>query len=369
MFKRSCAPLPHKGAGAPLEGFFLMATDTATDTVAAKADDVDVVSMALADLGMTPEPAKEPENKTESEETISDNSDETEDSEEKSEDPSEDPATEPEEEKEEASDEEEPADTEAEPQKDKVQKRIDKLVAKQREAEEKATAVSAELEQLKAAKAELEAQLNQTTRPVLTPTADNPLADVDSEDALEQRVQNAQAVRRWALQNSDGATIKKPDGSEQFISGEEVKDYLIKADDILTVHAPARRTWLAQRAPAVEAAKSIFPDLFKAGTDLNKAYQATVKSAPELLRIPQHEYWIGLALYGEQALMAAQKAKEAKTAAEKKVSSKKSESKPPIVAKPVSTSKSSPSRGGKAAALSGANIDDLEGWVADSLLG
>ena len=61
-----------------------MATDTATDTVAAKADDVDVVSMALADLGMTPEPAKEPEDKTESEETISDNSDETEDSEEKS---------------------------------------------------------------------------------------------------------------------------------------------------------------------------------------------------------------------------------------------------------------------------------------------
>jgi hypothetical protein len=36
------------------------------------------------------------------------------------------------------------------------------------------------------------------------------------------------------------------------------------------------------------------------------------------LRIPQHEYWIGLALYGEQALMASQKAKEAKAAAEKR---------------------------------------------------
>lgn len=347
-----------------------MATDTATDTVAAKADDVDVVSMALADLGMTPEPAKEPEDKTESEETISDN-DETQDPEEKSEESGDDPAPEPEEEKEEASDEEEPADTEAEPQKDKVQKRIDKLVAKQREAEEKATAVSAELEQLKAAKAELEAQLNQTTRPVLTPTADSPLADVDSEDALEQRVQNAQAVRRWALQNSDGATIKKPDGSEQFISGEEVKDYLIKADDILTVHAPARRTWLAQRAPAVEAAKNIFPDLFKAGTDLNKAYQATVKSAPELLRIPQHEYWIGLALYGEQALMAAQKAKEAKAAAEKKVSSKKSESKPPAAVKPVSTTKSA-TKGSSAAKqriLSGdVSMDAIEAFVSEGLL-
>ena len=342
-----------------------MATEMATDTVAAKADDVDVVSMALADMGMTPAPEKEPEDETESEETISDNTDETEESEEKSEDPSEDSVTETED-----SEEDESADTEAgaEAPKDKVQKRIDKLVAKQRESEEKATAVSAELEQLKAAKAELEAQLNQTSRPVLSPSADNPLADVDGEEALEQRVQNAQAVRRWALQNSDGTTIKKPDGSEQFISGDEVKDYLIKADDILTVHAPARRAWLSQRAPAVEAAKSIFPDLFKSGTDLNKAYQATVKSAPELLRIPQHEYWIGLALYGEQALMASQKAKEAKAAAEKKVSSKKSESKTPSAVKPVSNAKSS-YRGGKpASSLSGANLDDLQSWVSDSLL-
>jgi hypothetical protein len=195
------------------------------------------------------------------------------------------------------------------------------------------------------------------------------LADVDSEDTLEQRIQNAQAVRRWALQNSDGTTIKKPDGSEQFVSGEEVKDYLIKADDILTVHAPARRQWIAQRQPAVEAAKNIFPDIFKAGSDMNKAYTATIKQAPELLRIAQHEYWVGLALYGEQALMASQKAKEAKTAAEKKVSSKKSESKPPTPAKPMSNAKSSSYRGGKAAALSGTNLDDLQSWVADSLLG
>jgi hypothetical protein len=358
---------PQNSAGAPLEGFFLMATDTATDTVAAKADDVDVVSMALADLGMTPEPAKEPEDKTESEEKLSDNSDETPDPEEKSEESGEDPVTEPEEE----TDEEEPADTEAEPQKDKVQKRIDKLVAKQRESEERATAVSAELEQLKSAKADLEAQLNQTSRPILSPSADNPLADVDSEDALDQRIQNAQAVRRWALQNSDGTTIKKPDGSEQFVSGEEVKDYLIKADDILTVHAPARRQWINNRMPAVTSAQNLFPDIFKQGTPMNRAYQATIKTAPEMLKIPQHELWIGLALYGEQALMASQNAKAAKAAAEKKVSSKKSESKTPSAVKPVSTSKSA-TKGSSAAKnriLSGdASMDAIEAFVSEGLL-
>ena len=352
-----------------------MATDdSATDTVAAKADDVDVVSMALADLGMTPEPKHEPEDKTESEEKLSDNSDETKEPEEKSEDPSEDPADEPEEEEvasDETDEEEEPADTEAEPQKDKVQKRIDKLVAKQREAEEKATAVSAELEQLKATKADLEAQLNQTTRPVLTPTADNPFADVRTVDELEQRLQSAHAVRDWAMKNAEGATIKKPDGSEQFISSEEVRDYLITADKIVMVDAPARRQWLERNTVAVNAANEVFPDLLKAGTPLNKAYQATIKAAPQMLTIPEHEYWIGLALYGEQALMASQKAKEAKAAAEKKVSSKKSESKPPAAVKPVSTAKSA-TKGSSAAKnrilSGGATMDDIEAFVSEGLL-
>ena len=343
-----------------------MATEEAA--TAAGTDDGDVVSMALADLGMS-KPEEEVKDEPKSEETISDNSDETKD-EEKSEDPGDDVADEPEEEDEEPETEDkDPSDEEA-PNKDKVQRRIDKLIAKQREAEERATASGAELEQLKAAKADLEAQLNQTSRPILSPTADNPLADVDSEDALDQRIQNAQAVRRWALQNSDGTTIKKPDGSEQFVSGEEVKDYLIKADDILTVHAPARRQWINNRMPAVTSAQNLFPDIFKQGTPMNRAYQATIKNAPELLKIPQHELWVGLALYGEQTLMASQKAKEAKTAAEKKVSSKKSESKPPTPAKPMSNAKSSSYRGGKSAAsLSGASLDDLQSWVADSLLG
>ena len=357
-------------AGAPLEGFFLMATDTTTDTVAAKADDVDVVSMALADLGIPPAPTPEPKEETESEEKISDNSDETEDSEEKSEDPTEDPVTEPEEESDET-DEEEPADTEAEPQKDKVQKRIDKLVAKQRESEERATAVSAELEQLKAAKADLEAQLNQTTRPVLSPSADSPLADVRTAEELEQRIQNAHAVRDWAMKNAEGTTIKKPDGSEQFVSSEEVRDYLVKADRIVMLEAPARRQWIERNSVAVNAANEVFPDLLKAGTPLNKAYQATIKAAPQMLTIPEHEYWIGLALYGEQALMASQKAKEAKAAAEKKVSSKKSESKPPAAVKPVSTSKSA-TKGSTAAKnriLSGdVSMDAIEAFVSEGLL-
>ena len=346
----------------------------ATDNVAATAAGADdVVSMALAELGVKRQPE---EAKDESaDKTISDNTDTTEEPEEKSEDSAEEVDTE-EEPATEADSAEEPEDSEdaaaeepagEEVAKDKVQRRIDKLVAKQRESEEKAQAASAELEQLRTAKADLEAQLNQTSRPVLTPTADNPLADVDSDEALQQRIQNAQAVRRWALQNTDGTTIKQPDGSEKFIEAAEVKDYLVKADDILTIHVPARKEWLAQREPAVQAAKSMFPDIFKEGSALNQAYKATIKQAPDLLKIPQHEYWIGLALYGEQALMAKQQTEAAKDKAKKTVSAKKEKTVTPVqpVSAPRSATKGSSTAAKNRFFKSSGSMTDIEDLVGE----
>ena len=320
-----------------------MATEDAAP--AAEIDDIVGISEALAGL----EPVK-----TETSDKLIDN-DETESEDAKSEDSAED-AEETDKEKSEddseEKDEEESEDEDEAPSQEKVQKRIDKLTAKRKEAEEKAAALSTDYEQAKAKLAELEAQVNESSRPVLQPTAENPLADVDTEDALDAKIKSAQEVRRWALRNTDGATVKKPDGSEVYLDADQIKDYLIKADDVLTLHAPARKQWLAQRAPAVEAAKSIFPDIFKKGTQMHQAFQATVKQAPELLKLPQAEYWVGLALYGEQQLMARQQATAAKAKAADKISSKKSEAKSvPTPAGPVSSQKSATKdKGGKQAA-------------------
>ena len=320
-----------------------MATEDAAP--AAEIDDIVGISEALAGL----EPVK-----TEPNDKLIDN-DETESEDAKSEDSAED-AEETDKEKSEddseEKDEEESEDEDEAPSQEKVQKRIDKLTAKRKEAEEKAAALSTDYEQAKAKLAELEAQVNESSRPVLQPTAENPLADVDTEDALDAKIKSAQEVRRWALRNTDGATVKKPDGSEVYLDADQIKDYLIKADDVLTLHAPARKQWLAQRAPAVEAAKSIFPDIFKKGTQMHQAFQATVKQAPELLKLPQAEYWVGLALYGEQQLMARQQATAAKAKAADKISSKKSEAKSvPTPAGPVSSQKSATKdKGGKQAA-------------------
>ena len=327
----------------------------------------ELIGMLLEEVGEKPFTAGELE-KPDSEEII-DSSDETEEPAEKSDDSSEDVE---EEAKDDESEDEEAKEDEA-PEPDKVQRRIDKLTAQKKEALEKAQSLETEATQAKTRLAELEAQLNESARPVLSPTAENPLADVDTAEALDAKIKSAQEVRRWALKNTDGATVKRPDGTEVYVDSDQVKDYLIKADDVLTIHAPQRQQWLSQRQPAIAAAKDVFPDIFKKGTDMHTAYMATVKQAPELLKLPQHEYWVGLALYGEQQLMANQKAQAAKASAAKKVSSAKSESQTPTPANPVSNAKSSTKGVRKdvrdRVMSGGGGLDDLASLMSDKLFG
>jgi hypothetical protein len=322
-----------------------MATDDAAPAV--DVEDFDVMSISEKLVGLDELAPTEADPKTDAEEEKLSDNDESDESE------AEKPAEESEDEDAKESEDEESEDDEDDqpaPAPEKIQKRIDKLTAKRKEAEEKAATLETEYSAAKTKLAELEAQVNEASRPVLQPSAENPLADVDTEEALQAKVKSAQEVRRWALKNSDGATVKRPDGSEVYVDSDAVKEYLLKADDVLTLHAPARQQWLAQRQPAVEAAKNLFPDIFTKGTALNTAYQATVKQAPELLKLPQVEYWVGLALYGEQQLMQKQEAQKAKASAAKKVSSAKSEAKLPTPASPVSAAKSATKTSSKDAA-------------------
>jgi hypothetical protein len=328
----------------------------------------DILSLALDELRP---PAERVEEDVKPEESGDLSQDETnEESAEQSEESSED-AEEATEDNESSEDEDEAGEDEA-PTQDKVQKRIDKLTAQKKAAAEEAATVKSQYEEAQKRLAELEAQVNEAARPVLQPTAENPLADVDTSEALDAKIKSAQEVRRWALKNSDGATVRRPDGSEVYVDSDQVKDYLLKADDVLTIHAPARQQWLAQRQPAVEAAKNLFPDIFKKGTPMHTAFQATVKQAPELLKLPQAEYWVGLALYGEQTLMAKQAADQAKSKAAGKVSSAKAASKTPTPVKPISSPKTSTKGASKVTRdrmLASGRLDDVADFMSEALFG
>jgi hypothetical protein len=337
--------------------------------VASNDADVDVVSLAIQELsgGMPEQKLEEVKSADDAEDLLQDetNEEETEDN---TEETSEEDSTE------ESGDSEDSEDSEDEegeaPSQDNVQKRINKLTAQKKAAAEEAATVKSQYEEAQKRLQELESQVNEASRPILQPSAENPLADVDTAEALDAKIKSAQEVRRWALRNTDGATVKRPDGTEVYVDADEVKNYLIRADDVLTVHGPARREWLSQRQPAVEAAKNLFPDLFTKGSALNQAFQATVKQAPELLKLPQVEYWVGLALYGEQQLMAKQAASNAKAAASKKVSSNKI-AKTPTPANPISAPKTSTkgavSKAARDRVMSSGRVDDLADYVSEAL--
>jgi hypothetical protein len=330
----------------------------------------DILSLALDELRPPAERTEEEVKPEESgdlsqDETTEDASSESEDANEDNEEAAED--SESSEDSEDSEDEEGEA-----PSPDKVQKRINKLTAQKKAAAEEAATVKSQYEEAQKRLAELEAQVNEAARPVLQPTAENPLADVDTSEALDAKIKSAQEVRRWALKNSDGATVKRPDGSEVYVEADQVKDYLLKADDVLTIHAPARQQWLAQRQPAVEAARNLFPDIFKKGTPMHTAFQATVKQAPELLKLPQAEYWVGLALYGEQTLMAKQAADQAKSKAAGKVSSAKVAAKTPTPVKPISSPKTSTKGASKVTRdrmLASGRLDDVADFMSEALFG
>ena len=326
----------------------------------------DILSLALEEL--TGQPAKSEEAKLDDESGDLSQDETTEESAEQSEETSEDN----EEATSESSEDEDEAGEDEAPTQDKVQKRIDKLTAQKKAAAEEAATVKGQYEEAQKRLAELEAQVNEAARPVLQPTAENPLADVDTSEALDAKIKSAQEVRRWALKNSDGATVKRPDGTEVYVDSDQVKDYLLKADDVLTIHAPARQQWLAQRQPAVEAAKNLFPEIFKKGSPMHTAFQATVKQAPELLKLPQAEYWVGLALYGEQTLMAKQAADQAKSKAAGKVSSAKATAKTPTPVKPISAPKTSTKGASKVTRdrmLASGRLDDVADFMSEALFG
>jgi colicin import membrane protein len=345
-----------------------MATDEAANQPQASDD---VISMALANLGQEVEKAPEL-----NADEIIDKTDDKEEEPEKSEDSAEDQAEEtekPEEEKAEDAEEDEPQGDEPVVSKEVFQKRVDKLTAQKKAAEEKAAEAANKLAELEKAKADAEAKLNEAARPVLAPAPDSPLADVGTEQELEQRIASAHQVRRWALQNSDGATIKAADGSEKFLDATEVKQYLIQADDLLTIHAPAKREWLKEFTQAHAPVEQHFPQLFKAGSPENKSYTDYLKKRPNFAREPDRDYVYAMALLGEQKWREMQEAATAKEKAVKKASSVKSETqKAPTPAKPVSSPKTVTKGGSDAAKRvmrGGATRDDLEAMIAAELLG
>ncbi len=186
-----------------------------------------------------------------------------------------------------------------------IQKRIDKLVAQKHEANEKAEALAAKV-------AELEAKVGQLAP--LSPTPDSPLADVESMQALETRLAQAQRVKLWALENLDGGEVEDGHGGTYMMPGANVKKLLSQSEALLSQHGPNRRNYLQTRAKFEQEAKAFYPDLYKQGTEYNNVLNEWVKIFPEVRKFPDFQIIIADA-YAGQKLRLAKKAANGKIAA------------------------------------------------------
>ena len=233
-----------------------------------------------------------------------------------------------------SSDEEEPeseekSDDDAEeeapaPTQDKLLKRIDKITARRREAEERA-------EQLETELSDLRAKFDAAPPITLAPTPADPLADVETPEALEERISIAKKVRKWALENLEGGTVTNAQGEEVYHEPSQVRQYLANADEMLTEHAPKRREWLTQRQAVVPEARIAYPALFKAGSPEQAMYRETLKAYPALKNMPNLEMVIGDAIEGQKLRFARQQAAQ------------KAASAPKSSAAPVKSAPSTPS--------------------------
>lgn len=149
----------------------------------------------------------------------------------------------------------------------------------------------------------------------ITPTAASPLADVDNLKSLEARITSAKGIRDAVKSHpeylTDGAKIKRGDGSTIERTADQVKAQLAKAEAEIDGEANARvRLTERNRDKPWEAAASMRPDLFKKGTADHSFMVKTLQDCPEIkTRLTDWEVFMAAAARGFQEMIEEQDGK------------------------------------------------------------
>ena len=218
-----------------------------------------------------------------------------------------------EEEAEESYEEEETVEEEPPKAVGKLLKQVNKLTARAKSAEETAELLKAEIQNLK----------NQGgSQPAKQPELEN----IQSFDDLNKLRQEAQAAKKFALQNI-GKDYVEVDGKEY--SDDDIRNILTQADEYLTEKIPARANYLQQKAQWQQDTAQSFPWLYNTNDDsdyaeasrqLYKSIRNQRQYAQVLDNLPNGDFVAGVLVKGIQAIQAEKsaKAKPAKKATKPK---------------------------------------------------
>src|SRR5258705_2702334 len=164
-----------------------------------------------------------------------------------------------------------------------MQKRIDTLTARSKGLEE--------------ANAELKKQL-EGAHPVLAPTMEDPLADLNSSQDVVDRMHAMADLREWCIRNWDGGEWQTKEGEMKELSASDVRERYVRSSAIVERHGPARIQYLEQRSKYDVIARQAYPSLFDSNSVDSQIANAFLRQNPGIARLPQYVLIIGDAIVG-----------------------------------------------------------------------
>jgi len=156
----------------------------------------------------------------------------------------------------------------------------DKAIAGETKATKRAEAAEAKL-----------AELSKRQPVRVTPTPQDPLADVNTIEELDQEEKGLEDLLEWATRNPNGLQDvllrKNPDGSEirRDYTAEQMAEIRLDAERKLRKAVPARKAYIQDRSVNDDVARQMYPEVFEEGTpEHNVAHNVVLKALPEILR-------------------------------------------------------------------------------------
>jgi len=177
----------------------------------------------------------------------------------------------------------------------RAQERIGELTRKQKEAEEKAAALEAEVERLKAGKA---------VEPILEASGSQPAVAATAE--MERKLASLEEVIALADDNPDGVELDGADGKPVHYSPERLKELKRQATreagdmraQIAVTRERATQTFRADEAKFMGIAEKEFTFLKDTGSPQFQMAATIVKQAPELKRFGNWPILVGILANG-----------------------------------------------------------------------
>lgn len=175
-----------------------------------------------------------------------------------------------------------------------MQKRIDKITAVRKSLEEENSALKAQL---------------QSAQPIkLAATADDPLADLNSPQEIQERVDQMVTLTDWCYENLDGGEAEGSDGKVIEYTAKDVRQRLATAQKMLNIHIPARLQYLRELTGWQNATRAVYPTLFDSKSQDSQIANQFLRECPAIMKSPRYQMIIGDAIRGMRDRLAKQEA-------------------------------------------------------------